>query len=306
MASGNRLVQHGLGYAVALFLALPACSSATSNGVSANNRQIQVVATTTQIADFARVVGGEHVHVISLSKPGVDPHEFQESPADVEALRTAAIIARNGAGLDAWLDPLIANSDTHAIVVDTSAHVTLRTHAGERDPHIWTNPLNAKAMAQAVTDSLRQVDPANSASYSSALAAYSQELDKLDQEITVQFSKVVNKKFVTTHDSLGYFSDRYKLEFVGSVIPGFDTNSEVTAQQINDLVTAVKQSGVRAIFTESSLPTKAANALASQTHVKVISGPDALYGDTLGLAGSAGDTYLKMMRHNALVIANNL
>ena len=271
-----------------------------------SHSRVKIVASTTQLADFARVIGGEYVAVISLAKPGLDPHEFQESPADMEALRNADIVARNGVGLDAWLDPLLKSSDSRAAIVDTSAGIALRTDSGQHDPHVWTNPKNAKIMAVALAKKLIEIDVTHATNYRAALTAYEAQLDQLDADISAQFASLTNKKFVTTHDSLGYFIDHFGLEYVGSVIPSFDTNSEVTAQQINELVTSVKRSGVRAIFTESSLPAKAAQALADQAHVRVVDGADALYGDSLGLPGSSGDTYLKMMRHNAKAIASNL
>ena len=265
-----------------------------------------MVATTTQTADFARAVGGEHVRVIALATPGIDPHEFQESPADLEALRTADVIVRNGAGLDGWLDSLLTSSGTHAHIVDTSVGIQLRHEDNGPDPHIWTNPNNAKTMVDSIEHAIESADPPHRADYAANLVAYSAQLDTLDREIGASIAALPNKKFVTTHDAFGYFVDHFHLEFVGSVIPSFDTNSETTAQQIQALVDAIKATGVRAIFTESTLPPKAAEALATQAHVRVIEGDNALYGDSLGPPGSNGDTYLKMMRHNAQVIASNL
>ena len=281
----------------------PSLNSAAESG---SHTRVKIVASTTQLADFARVIGGEHVAIVSLAKPGLDPHEFQESPADMEALRNADLVTRNGVGLDAWLDPLLKSSDSRAAVIDTSTGIALRTDSGQNDPHVWANPKNAQIMVAAIANKLVDIDPKHATDYQAAFASYKTQLNQLDADITAQFASLTTKKFVTTHDSLGYFIDHFGLEYVGSVIPSFDTNSEVTAQQINELVTSVKRSGVRAIFTESSLPAKAAKALADQAHVRVVDGADALYGDSLGLPGSSGDTYLKMMRHNANAIASNL
>jgi ABC-type Zn uptake system ZnuABC Zn-binding protein ZnuA len=60
------------------------------------------------------------------------------------------------------------------------------------------------------------------------------------------------------------------------------------------------------VFTEASLPASAAETIAAEAGVKVVAGEDALYGDSLGPAGSDGDTYLKSIRHNTTTIVSNL
>ena len=68
----------------------------------------------------------------------------------------------------------------------------------------------------------------------------------------------------------------------------------------------VEATGTKAVFSETSLPPKAAEAIGKEAHVRVVAGDDALYGDSLGPPGSDGDTYLKMLRHNTKVIVDNL
>ena len=111
---------------------------------------------------------------------------------------------------------------------------------------------------------------------------------------------------MTNHDAFGYYVARYGLDFVGSVIPSFDSQAELSQQDINDLVAAVKAQGVKAIFSESSLPPKTAEAIAKEAGVKVVEGDDALYGDSLGPDGGDAATYIDMVEHNTKVIVDNL
>jgi zinc/manganese transport system substrate-binding protein/manganese/iron transport system substrate-binding protein len=96
------------------------------------------------------------------------------------------------------------------------------------------------------------------------------------------------------------------LEFVGSVIFSFDTQSELSAHDVAELVATIKRTGVKAVFSEHSLPPKTAAAIARQAGVKVVAGDDALYGDSLGPAGSDAATFLDMERHNTREIVDNL
>jgi ABC-type Zn uptake system ZnuABC Zn-binding protein ZnuA len=86
---------------------------------------------------------------------------------------------------------------------------------------------------------------------------------------------------------------------MGSIIPSFDTSAELSGKQLGALVAKIKATGVKAIFSESSLPPKTAEAIGRQAGVKV---ENSLYGDTLGPAGSPGATYIGMERHNTLTI----
>jgi zinc/manganese transport system substrate-binding protein len=288
-----------------------------ADGTTATGRVLHVVATTTQVADFARNIGGDQVQVTSLLKPGVDAHDYEPSPADLEAIARADLVLENGVGLEEWLDDTIKSSGFTGPVVDTSQGVRLRAggHAEEReeqaggeehDPHIWQNPRNAQLMAANIERGLAAAEPAAAAAFEANLAAYTKQLQALDAEVERQIDSLANKKLVTNHDAFGYYIDRYGLEFVGSIIPSFDSSAELSGRDIRDLVAKIKATGVKAIFSETTLPPRAAQTIGREAGVKVVVGTDALYGDALGPPGSDGDTYLKMIRHNTTTIVGNL
>ena len=268
---------------------------------------LEVVATTTQVADFARIVGGDRVRVTNLIKPNVDAHDYEPSPADIDAIARADVVLQNGVGLEEWLDDTIQSSGFQGPVADLSRGVALRQdEGGERDPHIWQDPGNAQVMAANIERGLAAAEPAGAAGFAANLTAYTRELRALDAEVERQIDSLANKKVVTNHDAFGYYLDRYGLELVGSVIPSFDTSAELSGRDIRDLVAKIKATGVKAIFSETTLPPKAAETIAAEAGVKVVTGEDALYGDALGPPGSDGDTYLKMIRHNTATIVGNL
>jgi ABC-type Zn uptake system ZnuABC Zn-binding protein ZnuA len=299
-----------------------------AGGSTGSGRVLRVVATTTQMANFASNVGGDRVQVTGLLKPGIDAHDYEPSPADLDAIARADVVVKNGVGLEEWLDDTIKSAGYDGPVVDASQGVRLRKggaheeegtghdegaageeHAGEtaeHDPHIWQNPRNAMVMAANIERGLAAADPANAAAFRDRLAAYTSELQALDAEVERQIGSLANKKLVTNHDAFAYYIDRYGLKFVGSVIPSFDTSAELSGRDIRDLVAKVKATGVKAIFSETTLPPKAAETIGREAGVRVVVGDDALYGDALGPPGSDGDTYLKMIRHNTATIVRNL
>jgi ABC-type Zn uptake system ZnuABC Zn-binding protein ZnuA len=267
---------------------------------------LRVVATTTQVADLAANVGGDRVQVTSLLKPGIDAHDYEPSPADIDAIARADLVVQNGVGLEEWLGDTIESSGFAGPVVDASQGVRLRQVEGGADPHIWQDPGNAQRMAANIERGLAAAEPADATAFAANLAAYTKELEALDAEVERQIDSLANKKVVTNHDAFGYYLDRYGLELVGSVIPSFDTSAELSGRDIRDLVAKIEATGVKAIFSETSLPPRTAETIGREAGVKVVVGENALYGDDLGQPGSDGDTYLKMIRHNTATIVENL
>jgi ABC-type Zn uptake system ZnuABC Zn-binding protein ZnuA len=288
-------------------------SASNADNAGSDGTKLAVVATTTQVADFARAIGGEKVKVTQILKPNVDPHDYEPSPADVQAIADADIVVENGVGLEKWLRQTITSAGFHGTLVDSSKGVPIRKGNGSEeetagDPHIWHNPKNAEIMSRNIAAAFDAKDARDRATFDANLSAYTGKLGRLDAWIAQQLNTlpVHRRKLVTNHDAFGYYVDRYHLTFVGSIIPSFDTSAELSGKRLTDLVADIKATGVTAIFSESSLPPKTAEAIGRQAGVKVEAGADSLYGDTLGPAGSAGATYLDMERHNTTTIVTAL
>jgi zinc/manganese transport system substrate-binding protein/manganese/iron transport system substrate-binding protein len=275
--------------------------------------KLTVVATTTQVADFARVIGGDRVQVTQILKPNVDPHDYEASPADVKAIGEAAVLVENGVGLEKWLDGANSSAGFEGTRVNASQGVTIIPGDGSDeekagDPHIWHNPLNAKIMVANIERGFAAADPADAAYYHANLVTYDGKLDSLDADIRRRIDTIppAARKLVTNHDAFSYYIDRYKLTFVGSIIPSFDTSAELSGSQMQSLVAKIKATGTKAIFSESSLPPRTAQTIGREAGVRVEAGEDSLYGDTLGPAGSDGATYLQMEEHNTRTIVRGL
>lgn len=297
--------------AVAALVVLTSGLAACGGSGSANPQgKLQIVATTTQVADFARNVGGDQVQVHQILKSNVDAHDYEISPRDIDAIAHASLVVKNGVHLEPWLDDAAEAAGFSGPVVDTSAGITLRHNekSGEADPHIWQDPNNAKVMAANIATALMKKDPTHKEIFELNLRSYSAKLDALDHKIQAQINSIpiAQRKLVTNHDAFGYYLDRYHVQFIGSVIPSFDTSAELSGKDIDRLVTKINDTGVRAIFSENSMPPKTADVIGKVAHVKVEAGEESLYGDSLGPAESAGATYIAMEEHNTQVIVDGL
>ena len=173
-------------------------------------------------------------------------------------------------------------------------------HEHGENPHIWTDPKRAEQMVDTIADGLAAAYPSAADTIQDNAVAYTAKLAALDEWSRANIDTVpaAQRLFVSNHDAFGYFVEAYNIDYVGSVIPSFDDNAEPSAAEIDELVAAIKQTGTKAVFSEASLSPKTADTIAREAGVKVYSGDDALYGDSLGPAGGDGATYLSSQEHN--------
>ena len=150
----------------------------------------------------------------------------------------------------------------------------------------------------AIRDALAKADPRATAVIDAGAEAYLAKLRALDAGIAKCMASVpaAQRKLVTDHDAFGYFARRYGIDVVGAVIPSQTTQAQPSAGDLAKLTTLIRREGVKAIFPESSINPKLANAIARETGA---SADHTLYGDTLGPADSSGATYLAMEAANA-------
>jgi ABC-type Zn uptake system ZnuABC Zn-binding protein ZnuA/ABC-type Mn2+/Zn2+ transport system permease subunit len=271
----------------------------------AGPERLDVVATTTQLGDFVREVGGEAVEVDQILQPNTDPHDYEPRPSDVEGAAGAELVFASGDDLDEWIDQVVSDSGSDAEVVDLGARAPIRlpgeasgADASRYDPHWWHDPRNAEAAVRAIERALAGADPKHAAEFQRNAASYLAELRALDRGIArcIDSVPVRQRKLVTDHDAFGYFAERYGIEVVGAVIPSQTTQAQASAKDLSELAETVEAERVKAIFPESSLSPKVAEAIARQTGAAA---DHTLYGDTLGPEGSDGETYVEMEEANA-------
>jgi ABC-type Zn uptake system ZnuABC Zn-binding protein ZnuA len=281
---------------LALLPLVAGCGSAATAG-----DRVAVVATTTQVADFARNVGGAHVHVVQILAPNADPHEYELRPHDVQAVADADVVLRSGGEVDAWIGDAIGGSGTKAPIIDLSRAVARH----DDDPHWWQDPRNAIAATGEIEAALAKADPAHADAYARAARAYAVKLRRLDHAVAACIARVpaAQRKLVTTHDALGYYARRYGIQVVGAVIPSLTTEAQPSAGDTAKLIATIRRTGVKAIFAESSVNPKVEAAIAHQTGARV---GRALWADTLGPPGSDGATYLQSIASNTDALADGL
>jgi zinc/manganese transport system substrate-binding protein len=285
---------------VAALPLLAGCRSSDDGGSA------EVVATTTQMADITRNVAGDAMEVHGILTPNADPHDYEPRPSDAAAIANAKLVITSGGDVDEWVDELIESSGTDARVISILDDVPVtRELEGEIDPHWWQDPRNAIAAAKTIRDELVQADAADATSYSANASSYVREINRTDRAIAgcIDFLPDSAHKLVTSHDSLGYFADRYGIEVIGSAVPALSTQAQPSSGETADLVDLIQEENVLAVFPEAGLTGELESAIADEAGVAV-GGP--LYADSLGEEGSPGSTYLGALFSNASTLVEAL
>lgn len=288
----------------AAVLALALIGAGCGSGGGDPNK-VDVLVTTTQLGDFVREIGGEAVAVDQILQPNSDPHEYEPRPSDVQGAASAEVIFASGDNLDAWIGEIVSDSGSDAEVVDVGAQVPVRlpgessgAEASRFDSHWWHDPRNAEAAVRVIERALVAADPGHRQTFERNARDYLARLRALDRGIAKCIGAVppARRKLVTDHDAFGYFAQRYGIEVIGAVIPSQTTQAQPSAKDLSELARTIEREEVKAIFPESSLSSKVADAIARQTGA---SARYSLYGDTLGPEGSSGATYIGMEEANA-------
>jgi zinc transport system substrate-binding protein len=271
----------------------------------------RIAASIFPLYDITRRVAGDRLPVQLVLPAGQTEHTFDPKPGDVEGLADAQLVFAVGLGLDEWLKTLVKRAGTGTARVFELAPLLdpilvppgiLKEEGGAEgrtarvDAHFWMDPVRMQQAVDLIVEALQRLDPEQSPRFRTRGNEVKHSLNLLHEEIARRAGAWRQRRIVTFHGSLFYFADRYHLEIVAVVepLPG----REPDARYLADLVTAVRQGGAVALFSEPQLDRGRAQRIASETNLP-------LYElDPLG--GGEGDSYEKLLLRNVDVLERAL
>lgn len=296
-----------VGTMIGVGIAIAACNPSTN--VSNDPERLDVVATSTMIADWAEQVGGDEIEVTGILEPGADPHVYEPVPQDSIAFEKADLILYNGYNLEPGLIKMMnaSGGDIPKLAVGEVVSPLQFEYQGQRapDPHVWGDVSNAVLMVEAIRDELIELSPEDRELFTQNATDYIAQLEQLDSWVQTQIDTVPSeqRRLITTHDAFQYYTAAYGLEVTGTLI-GISTEEQPSAQTVQQLVEAVEAAGVPTIFAETTINPRLIQTVAEEAGVQLA--PRELYSDSIGSPGSAGDSYIKMIASNTEVIVENL
>ncbi|HWU11729.1 MAG TPA: metal ABC transporter substrate-binding protein [Streptomyces sp.] len=308
--------------------ALSACSSsdaAEGGSGSGSGGKVDVVASFYPMQFLAEEIGGSHVSVTSLTKPGVEPHDLELSPQQIGELGEADYLLYLK-GIQPAVDDAVAQAgvkntvdaaelttlENHGAEVDGHAHeegeehADEHTHEGEEhthegaDPHIWLDPVKYAEVAEGVGKSLEKADPDHAADYRKNTDTLVEKLNGLDKAYEAGLKNTATKTFITTHSAFGYLAERYGLTQQG--IAGIDPEAEPSPARIDEIHSVAGKSKATTVFFETLASDRTAKTLAKDLDLKT-DVLDPLEGIT---DKSAGADYIEVMESNLTALQKAL
>lgn len=319
--------------ASATVLGLTALSACSSSSAADNDGKLNVTASFYPMQYLAEEIGGDHVSVDTLTKPGVEPHDLELSPKQTASLGESEFIlylkgiqpavddAIGQSGVKNTVDAATLtklekhgtevghdhghegeeHSDEHA---DEHSEEEEHGHEGEgeagADPHIWLDPVKYAEVAEGVGKAMEKADPDHAASYKKNTEALVKKLDGLNTKFEGGLKNTKTKTFITTHSAFGYLAERYGLDQEG--IAGVDPESDPSPARIKELQDIAKKDGVSTVFFETLASDKTAKTLANDAGLKT-DVLDPLEGIT---DKSKGDNYVEVMESNLAALQKAL
>lgn len=280
-----------------------------------NGAKISIVATTSIIGDTAKAITGNTADVYALMGPGVDPHLYKPTRADMATMSKADLLLINGLLLEGKFEETFERLEKAGKTVIRLGNLlpesSLRTPPefnNHHDPHIWMDPTIWSEVARHIYESVSKALPAQKQTLAQNLKVFQDTLKSLDTYASKTLAQLPDRRrhLVTAHDAFGYFGRRYDLKIHS--IQGISTESEAGVRQIEELVTNIVTNKIPAIFIESTVSPRNITALVEGCKAKgfpVIIGGE-LYSDGMGASDTYEGTYQGMIDHNITVIGRAL
>lgn len=269
------------------------------SSVSNNEEKLQVVASFYPLAYLAQHIGGDLVQVTTITPVGVEPHDFEPTPRDMQQIANAAVIVINGDGLEPWAQNINRNIDpvkTHIVVAGESLSDMTFQEEGNTvtDPHVWLDPELAGRMSEVIAAAFIKKDPSHTAQYEQQLALLKAQLVALDNSYKTGLQQCMRRDFVTSHAAFGYLARAYNLN--QRAITGLSPETEPSAQQLAATAHFVQEQGIKVIFFESLVSPKLSDTLAQEVGAQTMV-LDPIEGLTAE-ESRAGATYITKMQNN--------
>ena len=291
------------------------CGGGGSGEAGAVEGTIQATTTTTMITDLVERVGGDEVEVTGLMGPGVDPHLYEASQGDIEALQGADVVFYNGLFLEGQMEDILEQTGqrtptvrvTEAIPEDRLLESV--DYAGQNDPHVWFDVTMWQTTVDPVVEQLSELKPESAEDFEQRGEEYKQEMEELNSYVEEEISSIPEgqRVMVTAHDAFRYFGEQYGMEVRG--LQGLSTESEAGTGDVRELADFLVENEIPAIFVESSIPRRNVEAVqaAAEAQGWNLEIPDEdLYSDAMGDPGTEEGTYPGMVRHNVETIVGAL
>lgn len=244
--------------------------------------KMRIVATTSNLADFASNVAGSDAEIHFIALPQRDIHFVTPNPKDIMKTRKADVFIHGGLDLEVWRAPLLEAVGRRDFIsgaksIDVSKGIPLleipeRLSRLEGDihaygnPHYWNDPENVKKIVDNIADGLSALYPDKKEFFYKNAADYKNNLDIKLKEWQSLIAPCRGQFVFVYHNDWPYFMERFGLRTAGFLEP--KAGIPPTAKHLESLIEIGKKQKVRVIvkeaFHENRAPKKIAGAIGAE------------------------------------------
>lgn len=319
----------GIFLAILLQFTFTTCSTVKKSSSAEwfkENGKIKVLTTTAMIQDLVQRVGEDRVDVVSLINGELDPHSYQLVKGDGEKISRADLIFANGLGLEHG-PSLQQQLETNPKAVPLGNWIMAKEPEiivllnGQIDPHIWMDISLWQKTVPYIVEYLSLQEPMHAEQFKKNGQLLMAEMEQAHKQIRQEMQAIPaeHRYLVTSHDAFNYFTRSYLAddkEIVDNTWrdrfaapEGLAPDSQLSTVQIKEILSHLKKYQIRVLFPESNVSKDSIRKIVSagnEMGLQLLISDTPLYADAMGPPGSDGDTYVKMIQHNARTIATEI
>lgn len=244
----------------------------------------------------------DNVDVVNMTRPQLGClHDYSLTTEDLMKIEKADILIINGAGMESFIDKVIEQREDLTIIDASKGIELIKNENGEKNSHVFVSISHAMRQVENIADGLALADSANTSKYKSNAGTYIDKLKKLKEEMHFELDKIENRDIVTFHGAFPYFAQEFNLN-IKAVIER-EPGTSPTAKELEDTIEIVKNSKVRALFTEPQYSQEAVQIIANSTGAEIYSLDPVVTGEA---NEDAYDDYIKIMKKNLITLKEAL
>ncbi|RRY11295.1 MULTISPECIES: metal ABC transporter substrate-binding protein [Brucella/Ochrobactrum group] len=269
--------------------------------------KFKAVTTFTVIADIAQNVAGDAATVESITKPGAEIHNYQPTPGDLIKAQDAKLVLWNGLGLELWFEKFFSRlKDVPSAVVSDGVEpidISEGPYSGKPNPHAWMSPNAALIYVDNIRDAFVKNDPANADIYKANAEIYKAKIKATIDPIRAELAAIPEDKrwLVSSEGAFSYLARDFGLKEL--YLWPINADQQGTPQQVRKVIDAVRENGITAVFSESTVSPAPAKQVARETSAKYAG---VLYVDSLSDPDGPVPTYIDLLKVTSSAIAQGL
>ncbi|MEJ2593034.1 MAG: zinc ABC transporter substrate-binding protein [Candidatus Thiodiazotropha sp.] len=196
---------------------------------------LQVFACEPEWASLTRELVGEHADITTATTAHQDPHHIQARPSLIARLRRADLAVCTGAGLEiGWLPMLQRQSgndkvqngrpglfeaamQVQRLEVPQAVDRAMGDVHPEGNPHVQTDPRRIATIAKALSERLKQIDPAHAIYYDAREAEFAKRWQAAMTRWEAEAKPLRGQRVVVHHKSWVYLFDWLGIDEAGQL-----------------------------------------------------------------------------------------